>query len=200
MPPIELDSGLPFWIGGVVLGLLSATFALVVRRPLGGSGAVACAFSLQARADEQAIADEAALREATLAMFGDDAVARASVSSAPAEEAAPPLSWTPSVVFVACLIVGGLLSRLLPGGPEASGPWVSWLGGAAGSGLAALAALFFGGLLVGFGTQMAGGCTTGHGLTGAPRLQPGSLVTTAAFFGTGVVVAFGLQALFGGAP
>lgn len=46
-----------------------------------------------------------------------------------------------------------------------------------------------GGVLVGFGTRMAGGCTMGHGLCGLSRLQFGSLVSTLAFFGTGIVVA-----------
>lgn len=53
-----------------------------------------------------------------------------------------------------------------------------------------LAALFFGGILVGFGTALAGGCTSGHGLVGCARLQPASLVATAAFFGTAVAVSF----------
>jgi uncharacterized protein len=49
--------------------------------------------------------------------------------------------------------------------------------------------MLVGGVLVGFGTRMAGGCTMGHGLCGLSRLQPGSLVSTLAFFGTGIVVA-----------
>ena len=56
-------------------------------------------------------------------------------------------------------------------------------------------ALLGGGALVGFGTSMAGGCTSGHGLVGCARLQPASLVVTAAFFGTAVAVAFALSAL-----
>lgn len=193
MPPVELTAGLPWWLGGLALGTLSVAFAFVLRRPLGGSGAVACAFSATARRDEAVIADEAALREATLAAFGADAVATAERAQGPATGAAPPLTWTPSVVFLACVVIGGLLSRVLPGGTTTTGPWVSWLG----SGGGALAALFVGGLCVGFGTQMAGGCTTGHGLTGTPRLQPGSLAATAAFFGTGVLVTFILFAVFG---
>ena len=193
MPPVELTDGLPWWLGGLALGLLSLGFAVVLRRPLGGSGAVACAFSSTARTEEAAIADEAALREATLAAFGAAAVATAEHAQGPSTEAAPPLSWTPNVVFLVCVVLGGLVSRLLPGGPSTTGPWVSWLGAGGG----ALAALFVGGVFVGFGTQMAGGCTTGHGLTGTPRLQPGSLATTAAFFGTGVIVTFLLFAVFG---
>jgi uncharacterized membrane protein YedE/YeeE len=51
------------------------------------------------------------------------------------------------------------------------------------------------GVLVGFGTRMASGCTSGHGLCGVSRLQPGSLLATAAFFGAGIVVSFLLGAL-----
>ncbi|MBE1491964.1 YeeE/YedE family protein [Plantactinospora soyae] len=50
--------------------------------------------------------------------------------------------------------------------------------------------LFAGGLLVGFGTRLAGGCSSGHGLNGCGRLHPDSLVATAVFFGAAVVVSF----------
>ncbi|MGW1677057.1 YeeE/YedE family protein [Saccharopolyspora sp. NPDC002376] len=50
--------------------------------------------------------------------------------------------------------------------------------------------LFGGGILVGFGTRLAGGCSSGHGLSGCGRLRPVSLVATAVFFGTAVGVSF----------
>ncbi|HEY0693476.1 MAG TPA: YeeE/YedE thiosulfate transporter family protein [Kribbella sp.] len=50
--------------------------------------------------------------------------------------------------------------------------------------------LFVGGVLVGFGTRLAGGCSSGHGLSGCGRLRPASIVTTAVFFGTAVLVSF----------
>ena len=52
-----------------------------------------------------------------------------------------------------------------------------------------------GGVLVGFGTRMATGCTSGHGLCGVARFQRGSLLATVAFFGTGVLVSFLLTAV-----
>jgi uncharacterized membrane protein YedE/YeeE len=52
-----------------------------------------------------------------------------------------------------------------------------------------------GGVLVGFGTRMATGCTSGHGLCGVARLQRGSLLATVAFFGTGVLTSFLLSAV-----
>jgi hypothetical protein len=48
--------------------------------------------------------------------------------------------------------------------------------------------LFVGGVFVGFGTRLAGGCSSGHGLGGCSRLQPASILATVVFFGTAVVV------------
>ncbi|MBM4364109.1 MAG: YeeE/YedE family protein, partial [Deltaproteobacteria bacterium] len=66
-----------------------------------------------------------------------------------------------------------------------------------GGGAATLAALLGGELLVGFGTRMAGGCTSGHGLCGVSRAQPGSLIATATFFGGGIAVSLLLRGLLG---
>ena len=43
------------------------------------------------------------------------------------------------------------------------------------------------GLLVGYGTRMANGCTSGHGVCGLSRGSPRSLVNVLAFMGTGIV-------------
>jgi uncharacterized membrane protein YedE/YeeE len=44
------------------------------------------------------------------------------------------------------------------------------------------------GLLVGIGTRMASGCTSGHGVCGIARLSPRSLVATGVFMATAVAV------------
>ena len=44
------------------------------------------------------------------------------------------------------------------------------------------------GLLVGFGTRLGGGCTSGHGVCGIARLSPRSIVATAIFMAVAVVV------------
>lgn len=56
--------------------------------------------------------------------------------------------------------------------------------------LTMVAVLFLGGVLVGFGTRLAGGCSSGHGLNGCGRLNPVSIVATAVFFGTAAAVSF----------
>lgn len=46
-----------------------------------------------------------------------------------------------------------------------------------------------GGFLVGFGTRYAGGCTSGHSITGISMLQPGSVIATICFMAGGILVA-----------
>jgi uncharacterized membrane protein YedE/YeeE len=45
------------------------------------------------------------------------------------------------------------------------------------------------GLLVGFGTRMGSGCTSGHGIVGLARLSPRSMAATGVFLLTGIVTA-----------
>ncbi|WP_334118447.1 YeeE/YedE family protein [Limnobacter sp.] len=50
-------------------------------------------------------------------------------------------------------------------------------------------ALIVAGLLVGYGTRLGSGCTSGHGVCGLSRLSPRSLVATGVFMGVGLVFA-----------
>lgn len=52
--------------------------------------------------------------------------------------------------------------------------------------------LAIGGVLVGFGTRYAGGCTSGHTITGLSNLNLPSLVATISFFVGGLLVTWGL--------
>jgi len=47
--------------------------------------------------------------------------------------------------------------------------------------------LIVGGLLVGFGTNLGSGCTSGHGVCGMARLSPRSLIATVIFMSAGMV-------------
>ena len=60
-----------------------------------------------------------------------------------------------------------------------------------------LAAVAFAGLLVGFGTRMGNGCTSGHGVCGLSRFSKRSLVATLSFMATGFATA-SLVHLFSG--
>jgi uncharacterized membrane protein YedE/YeeE len=51
-------------------------------------------------------------------------------------------------------------------------------------------ALILAGLLVGFGTRLSSGCTSGHGVCGISRLSPRSIIATATFMATGTLTVF----------
>jgi uncharacterized membrane protein YedE/YeeE len=59
-------------------------------------------------------------------------------------------------------------------------------------------ALVAAGLLVGYGTRLANGCTSGHGVCGVSRLSPRSLLATATFVGSGALTVFVIDTVFGG--
>jgi uncharacterized membrane protein YedE/YeeE len=52
------------------------------------------------------------------------------------------------------------------------------------------------GLLVGFGTRLGSGCTSGHGVCGLSRLSPRSLVATGTFMAAGFAIVFVMRHLF----
>lgn len=57
--------------------------------------------------------------------------------------------------------------------------------------------LIAGGLLVGFGTRLGNGCTSGHGVCGLARLSPRSMAATATFMGLGIATVFVARHLVG---
>jgi uncharacterized membrane protein YedE/YeeE len=78
--------------------------------------------------------------------------------------------------FVAGLILAPLVARLVGFSlsmPQMPASWVVIAGA---------------GFLVGFGTRLGGGCTSGHGVCGMARLSPRSIVATLIFMGTAMVV------------
>lgn len=59
--------------------------------------------------------------------------------------------------------------------------------------------LVLAGLLVGFGSRLGRGCTSGHGVCGIGRLSRRSLLATLTFMATGVVTVLVVGRIFGGA-
>jgi uncharacterized protein len=59
-------------------------------------------------------------------------------------------------------------------------------------------ALVIGGLLVGVGTRLGGGCTSGHGVCGLARRSPRSLIATLTFTASAVATVFVVQHVLGG--
>jgi uncharacterized membrane protein YedE/YeeE len=98
--------------------------------------------------------------------------------------AGPDARWR--AIFVAGMILGGLaMAQVVPGAFRST------------LHLPALP-LILGGLLVGFGTRLGNGCTSGHGVCGIARLSPRSITATAVFIGTGALAVFVMRHLVGG--
>jgi uncharacterized membrane protein YedE/YeeE len=59
--------------------------------------------------------------------------------------------------------------------------------------------LFLGGILMGYGARWAGGCTSGHGISGNAGLSKASFVATGVFMVTAIAITFAIHFLSGGA-
>jgi hypothetical protein len=91
------------------------------------------------------------------------------------------------------IVLGGLGYALLAGAPDA-GLNYSWLD--AHLSLAGEVVVLFGaGLLIGVGARTAGGCTSGHGLTGSALASPASIVSMMTIMATAVGTTFVLEAV-----
>jgi hypothetical protein len=95
--------------------------------------------------------------------------------------------------FAIGLFVGGALFALVAGGPDFHG--YGWLTAAFSSHAWIAAILLVAGVLIGYGAKVAGGCTSGNGLSGTSALSPASLAATGTFFATAIVVTFVTRAL-----
>jgi uncharacterized membrane protein YedE/YeeE len=95
-----------------------------------------------------------------------------------------PGEWGWKATFVLGLLAGGTAFAIAR--PGAIAP-------AHGS----LALIAFGGLAVGLGARVGGGCTAGHGICGLSRFSKRSLVATMTFMATGMVTS-GVVHLVGG--
>ncbi|HET9356021.1 MAG TPA: YeeE/YedE thiosulfate transporter family protein [Sphingomicrobium sp.] len=101
--------------------------------------------------------------------------------------------------------VSGIVARglgLSDGGMSPGSAWMFLLGLPLGAALAAialggvqveappLALLLVAGLVVGFGTRLGSGCTSGHGVCGVSRLSARSIVATVTFISAGILTVF----------
>jgi uncharacterized membrane protein YedE/YeeE len=89
--------------------------------------------------------------------------------------------------FLIGLVLGGVLSAVLGGGwtpTWGAGMFDRVIGlGHAGK----LVWMFAGGIFIGFGTRLANGCTSGHGIFGLSNFEWPSLLSTASFMAGGLV-------------
>jgi uncharacterized protein len=86
------------------------------------------------------------------------------------------VSWR--AVFVAGLLLGAFIYMLATGSPLPISIQTS------------LPVLVVAGLLVGFGTRLGSGCTSGHGVSGIARLSKRSIAATLVFMGVAIITVF----------
>jgi len=90
------------------------------------------------------------------------------------------------IIFLVGLVLGSaafywLTNTPLPPAPDSSLGW-----------------LILGGLLVGYGTSMGNGCTSGHGIAGIARLSPRSIIATLTFMAFAILALFIVKHVIGG--
>lgn len=101
----------------------------------------------------------------------------------------PPMTsdWSFRVLFIAGMFAAPVLTTVATGGmPEIQLD-------------ASLPLLLVGGLLVGIGTVIGSGCTSGHGVCGLPRLSPRSIIATTVFMLCAGLTVFVMRHVMAGA-
>jgi uncharacterized membrane protein YedE/YeeE len=125
--------------------------------------------------------------------------ARLGVSGAWLATIAPVEGWRPEPwrrTFLLALAGGCIVAALL--GPPVGVHGYGRLSEALPP-VALVPVLLLAGVALGYGSRWAGGCTSGHGMSGCAAASPDSVATTATFFTVAVAVTLGLNALTGGA-
>ena len=190
-----------WWQGGLALGGLTILFRILLSRPLGISGSWLRITSSRAerKAEQDAnqlAGDSEAMNDAFLAAtldeFGKhDLLKQSAKSQAPAavQRRQTPATFGQHAIFLFCIFIGALLSAIFSGRFDIEFELSSRLTQLSHGLAASWVYLLLGGMMVGFGTQMAGGCTTGHGLSGCAQLSAASLSATAVFFLSAVITA-----------
>jgi uncharacterized membrane protein YedE/YeeE len=179
----------PWWLGAIGVGAVATSYPLVSGRLLGVSSLYASLVEKKAPPAPPLSELERALLAETEAEFGpsatpmessklEDRVARGRVE---AERFRP--------LFLAGMVLGPLLAAAFAGELRASFTLgQSFDSRYGGGGVLPVAVLVLSGILIGFGTRLAGGCTSGHGISGLARGQAGSILTTFVFWGTALAV------------
>lgn len=93
------------------------------------------------------------------------------------------VAWR-AAFLLGLVAAGGLYMALVPGAPQPRSDF-------------SRAGLVVAGLLVGFGTRMGNGCTSGHGVCGIGRFSTRSLVAVVTFMTTAIAIRFLLRHLGG---
>ena len=166
----HLDSEVGRWnpyLVGAALGVLSWVVFAVVNTPLGISTPISSVAGLCATP-----------------VLGREAVAGT------ADWAKFPFKWDYHMLFLVGTFLGSLASVLTSSSFRWEAVPNTWRGRFGSSTPKRLLAAFLGGMIIMFGARMAGGCTSGHGISGSLQLALSSWVFFLTLFAFGVLTAF----------
>ena len=109
---------------------------------------------------------------------------------------APVVGW--GTMLLVGILIGAFISSITSGTFEIK--WVPdlWAETIGPSPVVRVIAAFVGGILMGIGARWAGGCTSGHGISGALQLSVSSWIAIATFFAGGIATAFLLYRVLAG--
>jgi uncharacterized membrane protein YedE/YeeE len=151
---------------GAGLGVLSWVVFAVVNTPLGISTPISSAASLCAA---PVMGSEAVTQNAYWARF--------------------PFKWDYSMLFLIGTFLGSLVSVLASRSFRVEVVPDTWRDRFGAGSLSRLATAFAGGAIIMFGARMAGGCTSGHGISGSLQLALSSWVFFLTLFAFGLLTA-----------
>jgi uncharacterized protein len=107
----------------------------------------------------------------------------------------PQVDW--AFMIIPGIIIGAFLSSSLSGTFHVVWVPLMWVSVFGDNAVIRVIAALAGGVLLGFGARWAGGCTSGHGISGSIQLSLASMVTAACFFAGGITVAMLLYRVIG---
>ncbi|MDD3803914.1 MAG: YeeE/YedE thiosulfate transporter family protein [bacterium] len=152
------------YIAGAIIGLLSMASFFFSDKPIGCSTAYARVSGMAAK------------------LFMKDKINKnLFFMKFPAE-----VDW--EVMLVIGVFIGAFLSFILSGESRVRIPDI-WSLRFGNSLLLRVIAAFAGGVIMGFGARLAGGCTSGHGISGTLQLSVSSWIAVIMFFAAGIVTA-----------
>jgi uncharacterized membrane protein YedE/YeeE len=183
----------PWWWGGLAVGAVATLYPLLGGRLLGVSSLYASLFE-KSREPEPALSElEALLLAATEAEFGPSAGSEPEPASRLARLRSEAERFRP--LFLVGMLLGPALFLLFTRDFRVAFTLGSSFDLRYGeAGVVPILVLLGSGALIGFGTRLAGGCTSGHGISGVARAERGSLLTTLVFWGTALGVAWAFTA------
>ncbi len=161
------------YIAGAGIGILSCLALVLADRPLGCSTAFVKARGLIGKAIN-------AEKTGRMEYY---------------REIVPQVDW--ALMIIPGIVIGAFLSSALSGTFHLIWVPALWESVFGDNTVLRLIVALAGGILLGFGARWAGGCTSGHGISGSIQLSLASMITAVCFFAGGIAVALFLYRVIG---